>query len=172
LRVDKILLIIIASLALGWGLGANDEPLKIGVVDLDQAVGATTEGKTARDELEKKQEKAQLELQPMVERYQELTNEYQTKRVVLSPDKLRTMELDITELQQRIEFKQNEVQSRMRLDFERLVGPLQTKLAKVVGDIGRENGFSLIIRRDGPGFMYTREALDITDLVIAKFDDE
>jgi outer membrane protein len=169
-RVDKILVVMIAVLALGLGLGANDEPLKIGVVDFEQAMGSTSDGKTAREELERKQKEAQLELQPMIDRYQELANEYQTKRVVLSPEKLRSMELDITELQNRIETKRSEVDTRMRVDLERLVGPLQTKLNKVVTDIGREQGFSLIVRRDTPGIMYSREALDITDMVIAKFD--
>ena len=33
-----------------------------------------------------------------------------------------------------------------------------------------EEGFSLIIQRGAPGVMYTREALDITDLVIENFN--
>jgi outer membrane protein len=171
-RLDKVIVIALALLVLGWGLGADDKGLRIGVVDLDQAVGATTEGKAARDELERKKREAELELQPMSEQYQKLADEYQKKRVVLSPDKLREMELDITELQSRIELKQQELQQRLRVDFERLVGPLREKLVKVVNDIGREEGFSLILMRNMPGIMYTREALDITDLVIKKFNAE
>jgi len=169
-RVNKLIVIAIAFLAFGWGLGADDKGVKIGIVDLDQAVGATDEGKAARDELERKKREAELELQPMIERYQQLAEEYQKKRVVLSPEKLRTMELDITELQSRLELKQEEVQQRLRVDFERLVGPLREKLVKVVNEVGREEGFSLIMMRNMPGIMYTREALDITDLVIKKFD--
>jgi Skp family chaperone for outer membrane proteins len=171
MRTNKAIVIIIAVLALGWGLGASDKGVKIGVVDLDQAVGATDEGKHAREELEKKKREAEMELQPMVARYQELAEEYQKKQVVLSPGKLRDIQLDLTELQNRIEFKQNEVQTRLRVDFERLVGPLRDKLAKVVSDIGREETFSLILMRNMPGMMYTREALDITDLVIKKFNE-
>ena len=170
MRLDKVIVIALALLVLGWGLGADDKGLRIGIVDLDQAVGATAEGKAAREELERKKREAELELQPMIERYQQLTDEYQKKRVVLSPDKLREMELDITELQSRLELKQQEVQQRLRVDFERLVGPMREKLVKVVDDIGREEGYSLILMRNMPGVMYTREALDITDLVIKKFN--
>jgi outer membrane protein len=171
-RIDKIIVIVIAILALGWGLGASDKGTKIGVVDLDHAVGSTTEGKAARDELERKKREAEAELQPMIERYQQLTTDYQQKRVVLSAEKLREMELDITELQGRLELKQNEVQTRLRVDFERLVGPLREKLAKVVTEVGRDNGFSIILMRNMPGIMYAREALDITDLVIKKINEE
>ena len=171
MRVNKVIVIIVAFLALGWGLGAEKDGVKIGIVDLDQAVGATEEGKAARDELERKKREAELELQPMIERYQELADEYQKKRVVLSPEKLRAMELDITELESRLKLKQEEVQNRLRVDFERLVGPMREKLVKVVSDVGREEGFSLIMMRNMPGIMYAREALDVTDIVIKKFDE-
>jgi hypothetical protein len=36
--------------------------------------------------------------------------------------------------------------------------------------VGRENGYSAIMRMDGPGLVYTREALDITDLVVKTFN--
>ncbi len=171
MRVNKVIVIVVAFLALGWGLGAEKDGVKIGIVDLDQAVGATEEGKAARDELERKKREAELELQPMIERYQELVDEYQKKRVVLSPEKLRAMELDITELESRLKLKQEEVQNRLRVDFERLVGPMREKLVKVVSDVGREEGFSLIMMRNMPGIMYAREALDVTDIVIKKFDE-
>ena len=82
------------------------------------------------------------------------------------------MELDITELQSQLELKQEEFQNRMKVDFERLIGPMREKLQKVVSDVGREEGFSLIVVRSMPGIMYARESLDITDLVIKKFNAE
>ena len=42
--------------------------------------------------------------------------------------------------------------------------------AGVVDEIGRKEGFSLILLRGGPGIMYSREALDITDLVVEAFN--
>jgi outer membrane protein len=172
LRVNKAIVIVISALVLGWGLGAEDKGVKIGVVDLDQAVVSTEGGKAARDELERKKRTAESELQPMIERYQELTTEYQNKRVVLAKDKLREMELDIGELQNRIELKQTEVQNRLRIDFERLIGPLRERLLTVVNDVGREEGYSIIMMRNTPGIMYTREALDITDLIIKRFNKD
>ena len=144
--------------------------MKIGVVDLDQAVMATENGKTAREQLERKKREAEAELEPMVERYRGLADEYQKKRVVLAPEKLREMELDITELQSRIELKQKEVQNRLRVDLERLLGPIREKMVQVVEKIGRDEGFSLILMRATPGIMYSREALDITDKVIENFN--
>ena len=170
MSIQKTLIVAITVLALGWGLGAEDQAVKIGIVDMDQAIGATAVGKAAREELEQKKREAELELQPMIERYQELAGEYQKKRVVLSDEKRREMELDITESQNRIELKQQEAQTRLRMDFERLITPLQQQLDKAVGEVGREGGFSLILVRGQPPILYSREALDITDLVIAQVE--
>jgi outer membrane protein len=167
---NKAMVIAIAVLALGWGLAAEDQAVKVGIVDIDQAIGASGAGKAAREELDQKKREAELELQPMVERYQELAGEYQKKRVVLSDEKRREMEVDITELQNRIELKQSEAQTRLRMDFERLITPLQQQLDKAVAKVGRDGGYSLILVRGQPPILYSREALDITDLVIAQVE--
>jgi outer membrane protein len=167
---NKAMVIAIAVLTFGWGLAAEDQAVKVGIVDIDQAIGASGAGKAAREELDQKKREAELELQPMVERYQELAGEYQKKRVVLSDEKRREMEVDITELQNRIELKQSEAQTRLRMDFERLITPLQQQLDKAVAKVGRDGGYSLILVRGQPPILYSREALDITDLVIAQVE--
>jgi outer membrane protein len=168
--LNKAIVIAIAVLVLGWGLGAEEHSAKIGIVDIDQAIGATGAGQAAKEELDQKKREAELELQPMVQRYQELAEEYQKKRVVLSDEKRREMELDITELGKRIELKQQEAQARLQMDFERLITPLQQRLDKAVGKVGRDGGYSLILVRGQPPILYSREALDITDLVIAQVE--
>ncbi len=170
MRFNKAIVVLAAALLLGWGLGASDETFKIGVVDLDQAVTSTEEGKQAREEFERKKREAEARLQPLVERAQEAAKEFEAKRFVLSDDALRAKQLDLVEFRNQIESKQREIQGQLEVDRERLVGPLREKLVKVVEEVGREEGFSLIMLRNAPGVMYTREALDITDLVIERFN--
>lgn len=170
MRVNQAIALVVAALVLGWGLGASDEPVRIGIVDLDQAVTSTDEGKQARDEFERKKREAEAKLQPLQERGQEMLKEFEAKRFVLSDDALREKQLDIAELRNQIENKRREIQGQLEVDRERLVGPLRDKLVSIVEEVGRKEGFSLIINRNTPGVMYSREALDITDLVIERFN--
>lgn len=170
MRVDKLIVILATAMVVLWGLGAGGDEVKIGVVDLDQAVTSTEEGKQARDEFERKKREAEAKLQPLIERAQEAAKEFEAKRFVLSDDKLREKQLDLVEMRNAIESKRREIQGQLEVDRERLVGPLREKLAAVVEEVGREEGFSLIIGRNAPGVMYTREALDITDVVIERFN--
>lgn len=156
--------------ALGIAAAARAEELKIGVVDLDQALNATEEGKSAREELERKQREARSKVQPMVERFETLQQEIKGKRFVLSEEVLREKQLDLFELRNEIESQMKELEGKLKVDQERIVGPLRKKLIDIVQRIGREQGYMVIIERGTPGLLYSREALDVTDEVIAQFD--
>jgi outer membrane protein len=168
----RLIIFVAAVLLLGWGLGASKDKTKIGIVDLDQAVSSTTEGKAARDELERKKREAEQSLQPLVERYQGMAKEFDAKQFVLSDEARFQKQLDLQELRLEIESKQKQLQGQLEVARERLVGPLRTKLVDIVEKMGRDDGFSFIMMRNTPGLMYTREALDITDRVIEMFNEK
>ncbi len=170
---NRILIAVAAIAVLGWGLGAkNDEPITIGVVDLDQAITSTNEGKQAREEFDRKKRQHEQQLIPLMEQYQEGLKEFEAKKFVLSDDAKFQKQLDMAELQNQIENKRKEIQGQLQVDRERLIAPLRNKLVKIVEEIGREEGFSLILHRGAPGIMYTKEALDVTDLIIEKFNKQ
>lgn len=168
--LNRALVLVAAIALLGWGVGATEDRVKIGVVDLDQAITSTNEGRAAREEFDRKKRLAERELMPHMERYQQLLKEFEAKKFVLSDDARFQKQLDIAELQNLIENKRKEVQGQLQVDRERLIAPLQSKLMKVVEQVGRDEAFSLILHRSSPGIMYAREALDVTDLIIAKFN--
>jgi outer membrane protein len=171
-QINKAIVVILACLTLAFGLGADKKAITIGIVDLDQAVLSTEEGKAARSELERRAREAEVELKPMIEEVQAIMTEYQQQEAVRSDEWKQDKQLEVQGLRSRIEFKQKEVQAQLEVHRERLVAPLRTKLAEVVDEIGREGGYSLILMRNAPGVIYSREALDITDLVIKKFNEK
>ena len=48
-QVHKSLIVLALAAVLVWGTAATDEALKVGIVDIDQAISSTTEGKSARE---------------------------------------------------------------------------------------------------------------------------
>lgn len=152
--------------------GAASAEDRIGVVDLEQAITATDEGKAAREELERKVREAEAQLQPMVDQLKQMFEEVEAKQFVLSEDAMRQKQLEVAELRNKIENRKREIEGQLQVDRERLIGPLREKLNGIILDIGRKEGFALIIQRGTPGVMYTREALDITDKVVQAFNSK
>ena len=148
------------------------KPVKIGVVDIDRAIGSTKEGKAAREELARKQREAEAKIQPMIKSYNELEEELEAKRFVLSDEALFQKQLDLAELRNQIQNKMKELEGQLQLDQKRIEGPLTKKLVGIIEEAGRSNGFTVILRRGAPGLLYTKDAIDITDLIIEKYNQK
>ena len=170
MQVNKAIVLLGLASVLLWGTAAQDEPIKIGIVDIDQAISSTEEGKAAREEFARKQREAEAELQPMYERYKALEDELKAKKFVLSDEALFQKQLDLAEMRNQIQNKMKELEGQLKVDQKRLEGPLTAKLINIIEDIGKGRGFTMILRRGTPGVLYTREALDITDIVIEKYN--
>lgn len=170
MRIDKALLLIAVGLLLGWGVGASDDPVKVGFVDVEQVLATAESGKAAREELERKSREAQGRLAPLVEQLETMQKELQAKQFVMSEDAVRAKQLDLVELKNRYETKAKEEEGQFKVDQQRLIGPLIEKLESVIKEVGRENQFSVILRIDAPSLVYAREALDITDLIVKTFN--
>jgi outer membrane protein len=154
-----------------WGTAASDDSaIKIGVVDIEQAISSTEEGKAAREEFARKQREAEAKVQPMLERYRALEEELKAKKFVLSDDALYDKQLDLVQMRNEIQAKMREIEGQLQVDQKRLEGPLVAKLEAIIAELGKSQGFTLIIRRGAPGVLYAREALDVTDLVVERYN--
>jgi outer membrane protein len=170
MRSQATLVLLGAAALLVWGTAAQDEPFKVGVVDIDQAISSTEEGKAAREEFARKQREAEARIQPMIEKYQQLEEDLKAQKFVLSDEARFQKQLDMVEMRNEIQARMKELDGQLQVDQRRLEAPLTTKLIEIISKIGKEQGFALIVRRGTPGFLYTREALDITDLIIEKYN--
>lgn len=170
MKIDKTLLLLAVGLLLGWGIGATDDPVKVGFVDVEQVLATVESGKAAREELERKSRDAQGRLAPMVEQLESMQKELQAKQFVMSEEAVRTKQLDLVEVKNRYETRAKEEEGQFKIDQQRLIGPLLEKLESVIKEVGRDNKFSVILRIDAPSLVYAREALDITDLIVKTFN--
>jgi outer membrane protein len=172
MQIHKALVLFGLAAILVWGTAAQDEPIRIGIVDIDQAISSTDEGKAAREEFGRKQREAQAKLEPMIERYQQQEDDLKAKKFVLSDEALFQKQVEMAELKNKIDNKFSELEGQLKIEQGKMIAPLRAKLVEIIENIGKEQGFTLIIGRDTPGVMYTREALDITDQVIELFNQQ
>jgi len=172
MRIHKAIVLLALGALLAWGTAASDEPIKIGIVDIEQAISSTDEGKAAREEFARKQREATEQMQPLLDRYKGVEDELKAKKFVLSEEALFQKQLDLAEMRNLIQNKGKELEGQLQLDQKRLEGPLTAKLVEIIADVGKSQGFTLILRRGTPGLLYTREALDVTDLIIKRYNQK
>ena len=170
-KFSKWLPVLALAAVAAWATAASEEQaIRIGVVDIDQAISSTEEGKAAREELSRKQREAETKVQPMIDRYRALEEELKTKKFVLSDDALYQKQLDLAEMRNEVQAKMREIDGQLQVDQKRLEGPLLAKLKDIIEEIGKSQGFTLIIHRNAPGVLYARESVDITSQVVERYN--
>jgi outer membrane protein len=172
MRIHRAFVLLALCALLVWGTAAQDDAIKIGIVDIDQAISSTDEGKAAREEFARKQREAEQQMQPLMDRYKGVEEELKAKKFVLSEEALFQKQLDLAEMRNLIQNKIKELEGQLQVDQKRLEGPLTAKLVEIITDVGKTQGFTLILRRGTPGVLYTREALDVTDLIIKRYNQK
>jgi outer membrane protein len=73
-------------------------------------------------------------------------------------------------MQSDLRAKNAELEGQFKVDYERIVGPLRQKLYDIITEVGKEQGYTLVLERSTPGLIYAKEALDITDQVVQRFN--
>jgi Skp family chaperone for outer membrane proteins len=170
MKLHKAVVLMALTAILVWGTAAQDDAIKVGIVDIDQAITSTDEGKAAREEFARKQRDAESKLKPLYERYKALEEDLKAKKFVLSDEALFQKQLDLAEMRNQIQNKVKEIEGQLQVDQKRLEGPLMAKLVEIIEEVGKGGGFTLILRRDSPSLLYKREALDITSTIIEKYN--
>ena len=170
MKFEKAILRITAAFVFGWGGTAHAKNGEIAFVDAQQVLATVDSGKQAQDELERKAREAQGRLQPLIEQLEALQDELKAKQFVMSKEALQAKQLDAAELRNRIESQGQEEKSKLEIDQQRLLGPLQEKFIQVIRDLGKKEGYSAIFLSDAPGLIYRPETLDVTEKVIKAFN--
>jgi len=170
MKIERVFLLLALGLTLGWGVGAANDPVKIGFVDVEQVMATVEKGKAAREELERKAREAQGRLAPLVEQIQNMDKELQSKQFVMSEEAVRAKQLDMAEARNKYDNEAKKEKGQLEVEQQRILGPLLERLQTVMNEVGRENGFSAILRTDTPGLEYSKESLDVTELVIKTFN--
>jgi outer membrane protein len=170
--MQRIIRVLVWLFVLGGASGAVAEEVKIGIVDIEQALVSTDEGKAAREEISRKNREAQAQVEPMMEQRKALAEELQGKKYVLSDEAMFQKQVQLAELENKIKSKMEELKGQLNIEQNKMMAPLMNKLSTIIEAIGKEQGFTLILARNNPYVMYSREALDITDLVVARFNQK
>jgi outer membrane protein len=166
----KKFLVAVATAALSVPAFAQGAPQRVAVIDVQHVLQTSIAGKAAYERLKKMQDERVARAQKMQEDETALENDVNTKKLSLSEEKL-------TELQKQISDKKIAMQ-RYAQDADREVGEardkelaaLELKIKPVIDAIGKEMGLAAIFNKFESGLVYASDAIDITDIVVKRFD--
>ena len=149
---------------------AADPTLHVGYVDLQKALMDSTAGSAAKDSYEKEVRDAQTKLDVKKRELERLQSEFAKRRDSLSTEARMEREEKLVATERDLRRSFEDTQEQLRRKNGQMVSELLQKLAKVVDEVGKEQGYTLILEKGSQAVLYADNSIDITDEVVKRFN--
>lgn len=166
---NKILLlaVIIAALA---STGYAQAIVKIGVVNSQEVLEKSVEGKKIMAQLQDKDKRNQSELSRQDEAIRQLQTKLNTQRLTLTNEALMNLNADLEKKQtERKRFAEDTYREMQDLT-QRLFNRIQSELLPIIEQVGKEKGLDIVFDLRSSGAVYYSPAVDLTQEIIKKYD--
>lgn len=168
-RILLITVAVILSLTISGGVCSAADMVKVGVLDLQKALNATTEGLAAKENLRKKHEAKQKQVDAKKEELDSL--EERIKSPVLSEEAKGQLEQEyMRKRSELIEFvqaaKEEEEKENQQLSAQILEG-----LVGIAREIAEKEKYTLILEKTGGGVVYFQPDMDLTEEIVKLYNE-
>jgi outer membrane protein len=160
--------LLICPMYLGAQSAAAAE--KIGVVDIQQAIISTAEGKKDIESLQKKYQPRETEINQRRQAVDQLQEQLRKQMTTLSADEQRRMSHDLQEKQTLLQRLEQDAQSSFQYDRQTLMQTLGQKMVKVISQYASAHGYSLVIDGGQVPVYYAAQGVDITPEIVKLYD--
>lgn len=143
---------------------------KIGVVDFQRILETSSAGKMAKTEINKEGKKMEAELKRKGADIEKLKKRLEREALVMSKDKREENEREIRIKINDLKVLQKKYMKDFKIHEARLVKRIQNDVVEVVREVGKREGYLLILEKREGGLLYSPGTIDITDKVIQQYN--
>lgn len=169
-RSTAKLIIMALMIAVLASSGLAQQIIKIGVVNSQEVLEKSAEGKRVLAQLQDKDKRNQAELSRRDQEIQELQTRLNTQRLTLTPEALRNLSTDLQRKQTERQRFFEDAGREMNELAERLFQRIQNELLPIIEQMGKENGMDVIFDLGKSGAIYFSPSIEITQDVIQRYD--
>lgn len=147
-------------------------PIRIAVVDLQKALSSSTAGKKAQKQYESEVKEAQSGLDAKKSELANLKKALDKQRSSLNEKALAEKEEEVASTERDLQRSFQDAKEKLQRKNAVLVGELVKSMREVVAELGKREGYSLVLDKNSPMVLYADDAVDITPAVIDAYNDK
>ena len=145
-------------------------PVSIAVIDVGRILEDSKAGQAAVEKLVKLRDTKGAEGEVMQTAAQDLQDRIKEGQMTLSEEKLEELRVAFEDKVQELRAFQERANRELQREQEKALGEIEKKVMPVIRQVGQEFGYTVIFNKFQSGLVYADEAIDITDLVLERFD--
>ena len=159
-------ILFLFSLTVSYGA----DVAKIGVVDIQRIFEVSTAGKSADAEIKSQGKKMGAEFKKKETELEEFKKKLDREALVMSKEMREEKEREFRIKINDFKLLEKKYKAEFQVLNNRLVNRIKKDLLELIEEIGKKEGYLLIIEKQGAGVLYSPAAIDITDKLIIQFD--
>lgn len=151
-------------------LGFAQQPTKIGVINSQEVLQESTEGKEVMARMQEKDKSNQAKLTKLDEEIRQLETKLNTQRLTLTQESIMQLTSDLERKRtERKRFAEDSLRELQELRF-RLFNKVQSEVLPIIEQIGKERNLGIIFDLTNSGAVYFSPTINITAEVIKRYD--
>jgi len=151
-------------------LAEAQQTIKVGIINSQEILEKSIEGKKAIAQLEERNRKNQQDLSKLDEQIRQLETKLNTQQLTMTQEAILSLSADLerkrTERQRMAEDANRDMQELQ----QRLFLKIQSEVMPVIAKLGQEKGIDVMLDLRASGVLYFNPAIDLTDEVIKRYD--
>jgi outer membrane protein len=164
LFVSMLLCLVFAA------VNVNAAELKIGYIDLQKAINLSAEGKTAKDQIGKKVQESEAQVDQRKQELQKAKEELEKQALLLSDEARASKERDYQQKVKDFQRFTKDLQEELQQADADLTRKILTGVLKVAAALGEKEKFTAIFEKNESSLVYADPAIDLTDRVIKLYN--
>ena len=151
------------------GLSLAADVAKIGVVDVQRVMETSNAGKSAQAQIKQQKDKMETDLKAKGAEIEEIRQRLEREAMVMSKESREEKEREARIKLNDFKTLQKRYRTELQQLEKRLVSQLRNDTITLVNEIGKKEGYLLIISR--VGVLYSPKTIDITDQLIKRLNE-
>ena len=166
----KKVLVLLLSLILLGAVTAQAAETKIGFIDLQKALNVSAAGKAAKEKITAKVKEYESVIDKRQQDLKKLKDELEKQSVLLSDEARAAKERDYQQKLKEFQRFTKDVQDELQQADSDHTNRIIEKIINLVQEVGKRDGYDLILEKSSGGVVYGSERVDLTEKVLKEFD--
>ncbi|MGH9356439.1 MAG: OmpH family outer membrane protein [Terriglobia bacterium] len=158
------------ALLLAQGGTMGSVPERIAVINIQQAIAATGEGRQALSDLQKKYQPRQQELQQQSKDIAALQDKLQNQSNMLSDQERYDLTRELDQKQRHFKTAQDDAQADYQDDTQEAIRQIGQKMVKLIGEYAPQHHYSLVLGDQQIPVYYASKTVDITHDIVTLYN--
>lgn len=166
---------IAAVLVLGLVAGAGSATAqngKFAVISTQEIIESSNAGKKAIEDLRALQQQKENEVKAKQQEITDLRDRLAEGRLSLAEDKLLEMQTALEGKAKELRRLQEDAAAELERRQQTALADIEKRVMPIINQVGREDGYTMIFRKFDSGLIYVDDAVDITQRVIDRLNQE